>query len=62
MRHASGFSLLEVLVATTLVTVGVAALAQMFVLGMHANHMAGTTTIATLLANTLRAAQWQAGY
>ena len=45
-----GFSLLEVLVATSLVAVGVSALAHLAVLGGHANLHARQTTIAAVLA------------
>jgi prepilin-type N-terminal cleavage/methylation domain-containing protein len=45
-----GFSLLEVLVATTIVAVGVAALAQLVALAGHTNLQAKWTTIATVLA------------
>jgi type II secretory pathway pseudopilin PulG len=45
-----GFSLLEVLVATTIVIVGVAALAQLVTLAAHANLRGKQTTIAAALA------------
>jgi type II secretory pathway pseudopilin PulG len=45
-----GFSLLEVLVATTIVIVGVAALAQLVALAAHANLQAKQTTIAAAIA------------
>jgi prepilin-type N-terminal cleavage/methylation domain-containing protein len=45
-----GFSLLEVLVATTIVTVGVSALAQLTVLGAHTNLRARHATTAAVLA------------
>src|SRR5882672_7247946 len=45
-----GFSLLEVLVATTIVMVGVVALAQLVALAAHANLLAKQTTIAAALA------------
>lgn len=47
---SSGFSLLEVLVATTIMLVGVAALAQLAVLAARANRTAHTTTVAAVLA------------
>lgn len=47
---ASGFSLIETLVATVLVTVTLSALAQLFVLSAHANADARRTTLATILA------------
>jgi len=57
-----GFSLLEVLVATTIMLVGVAGLAQSFVLASRANRAARTTTVAVLLAEQkmeqLRALTW----
>ena len=45
-----GFSLLEVLVATTLVAVGVTALAQLVALATYANLHARHTTMASILA------------
>jgi type II secretory pathway pseudopilin PulG len=45
-----GFSLVEVLVATGLVVVAVAALAQLFAIAIHANARARSTTSAVLLA------------
>ena len=45
-----GFSLLEVLVATTLMAVGLTALAQLFGVSTRANHSAKTTTYAAVLA------------
>ena len=45
-----GFSLLEVLVATTIVIVGVAALAQLMAFAGHANLRGKQTTIAAALA------------
>jgi prepilin-type N-terminal cleavage/methylation domain-containing protein len=47
---ASGFSLVEVLVATAVVTVGVASLAQLIVLSARANRLAATTSVTLLLA------------
>jgi prepilin-type N-terminal cleavage/methylation domain-containing protein len=46
----SGFSLLEVIVATSLLTVAVASLAQLFVISVHANASARATTYASVLA------------
>jgi prepilin-type N-terminal cleavage/methylation domain-containing protein len=46
----SGFSILEVLVAITILTVAVAALAQMFALSTRANSSARATTYASVLA------------
>ena len=46
----AGFSLIEVLVATAVITVGVASLAQLFVVSAHANRIANTTSITLLLA------------
>jgi prepilin-type N-terminal cleavage/methylation domain-containing protein len=46
----AGFSLIEVLVATVVITVGVASLAQLFVLSAHANRIASTTSATLLLA------------
>src|SRR4051812_42476103 len=47
---ATGFSLLEVLVATSLVAVGVAALAQLVAVAVYANHQAKQSTFAAILA------------
>lgn len=49
--HAhAGFSLIEVLVATAIVTVGVASLAQLFVAAARTNRLAQTTSTTVLLA------------
>jgi hypothetical protein len=57
-----GFTLLEVLVATTLLFVAVASLAGLSVMATHANTHAKTTTFAALLAarkiEELRALPW----
>lgn len=45
-----GYSLLEVLVATTIVIVGVAALAQLIAFAAHTNLQASRTTMAAILA------------
>jgi prepilin-type N-terminal cleavage/methylation domain-containing protein len=45
-----GFSILEVLVATSIVAVGVCALAQLVALAVHTNLHAKQTTIAAVLA------------
>ena len=45
-----GFSLLEVLVATAILIVGVAGLAQSFAIASRANRSARATTVAALLA------------
>lgn len=50
MKKASGCSLIEVLVATTIMVVGVAALAQLASLAARANRTAHTTTVAAVLA------------
>src|SRR5947209_696348 len=59
---ARGFSLLEVLFATTILTVAVAGLGQLFALAARANVNARTTTYATLLAQQkmeqLRSLTW----
>jgi prepilin-type N-terminal cleavage/methylation domain-containing protein len=47
---AAGFSLIEVLIATAVVAVGVASLAQLIVLSARANRIAGTTSVSLLLA------------
>jgi type II secretory pathway pseudopilin PulG len=57
-----GFSLLEVLFATTILTVAVVALAQLFVVATRANTGARATTFATVLAQQkmeqLRSLTW----
>ena len=45
-----GYSLLEVLIAVTIVAVGVAALAQLVGFAVHANLRARDTTVAAVLA------------
>jgi prepilin-type N-terminal cleavage/methylation domain-containing protein len=45
-----GFSLLEMLVAATILTVGLAALAQLFAISTRANFSAKSTTAAVILA------------
>jgi type II secretory pathway pseudopilin PulG len=63
LTNTSGFSLLETLVATTVLTVAVAGLAQLFILATRANRSAGATTHATLLAQQkmeqLRSLTWR---
>jgi prepilin-type N-terminal cleavage/methylation domain-containing protein len=46
----AGFSLLEVLIAMGVMTVGLVSLAQLFALSIGANHSSKTTTFAVLLA------------
>ena len=46
----AGFSLIEVLVATAVLTIGVASLAQLVVVSARANRIANTTSSALLLA------------
>jgi prepilin-type N-terminal cleavage/methylation domain-containing protein len=57
-----GFSLIEVLVATIVTTIGTMALAQLCVASMRMNQDARTTTLATVLASQkmeqLRALAW----
>ena len=50
VRSNQGCSLLEVLVATSVVVVAVAALAQLFGVAIHTNARARSTTFAVLLA------------
>jgi prepilin-type N-terminal cleavage/methylation domain-containing protein len=63
LANARGFSLLETLVATTVLTVAVAALAQLFILATRANRSAGATTHAAILAQQkmeqLRSLTWR---
>jgi prepilin-type N-terminal cleavage/methylation domain-containing protein len=47
---AAGFSLIEVLIATAVVAIGVASLAQLIVLSARANRLAATTSVTLLLA------------
>jgi type II secretory pathway pseudopilin PulG len=58
----AGFSLLEVLFATTLLTVGIGSLAQLFVISTRANSSARATTFTTVLAQQkmeqLRSLTW----
>jgi len=58
----AGFSLLEVLIATTVLTVGLTALAQLFAISTRANFSAKSTTMASILAQQkmeqLRALTW----
>jgi prepilin-type N-terminal cleavage/methylation domain-containing protein len=49
-RGEGGFSLLEVLVASTIMAVALTTLAQLFVMSTNANHGAKTTTYAAVLA------------
>jgi prepilin-type N-terminal cleavage/methylation domain-containing protein len=62
MCSQRGFALLEVLVATTIVAVALAGLAQLFVMSTNANSRAKSTTLATVLAidkmEQLRSLMW----
>ncbi len=62
MKSSAGFSLLETLVAITLLTVGVCSLAQLFVISARANQRAHVMTTASVLAQQkmeqLRALMW----
>ena len=64
MRDDRGFSLLEVLVATTIMTVALASLAQVLALGTALNASAARTTFAAVLAaqkvESLRGLSWDA--
>jgi prepilin-type N-terminal cleavage/methylation domain-containing protein len=57
-----GFTLLEVLIASAIVSVALSSLAQLFVLSAHANSHARAMTVATLLAiqkmEGLRSLMW----
>jgi prepilin-type N-terminal cleavage/methylation domain-containing protein len=61
-RSDAGFSLLEVLTATTIMAVGLTALAQLFVVSTKSNHSAKATTYAAVLAQQkmeqLRSLTW----
>jgi prepilin-type N-terminal cleavage/methylation domain-containing protein len=50
LRGDAGFSILEVMVATTILSVSLAALAQLFVMSTQANTSARTTGYASVLA------------
>ncbi len=62
-RAARGFSLLELLVASTILTVGLVSLAQLLALAVTANAAAGQATYAAVLAaqkiEDLRAMSWE---
>jgi hypothetical protein len=49
-ESAGGFSLLEVLTATAMMTAGLVAIAQLFLLAIDANRWSALTTMATALA------------
>lgn len=50
VREGRGFSLIEVLVATSIMVVGVGALAQLLVVAIASNYRAKTETFASILA------------
>jgi prepilin-type N-terminal cleavage/methylation domain-containing protein len=60
--NESGFSLVEVLIAMGVMTVGLVSLAQLFTLSIRANHSSKTTTFAVMIAQQkmeqLRALTW----
>jgi prepilin-type N-terminal cleavage/methylation domain-containing protein len=62
VQNARGFSLLEVLIATTIVSVSLAALAELCTMSTRANSSAKTTTYAVILAQQkmehLRSLTW----
>ena len=64
MRNDQGFSLLEVLVAMTIMTVALVSLAQVLALATALNASAGRVTVASILASqkveTLRGLGWNA--
>jgi type II secretory pathway pseudopilin PulG len=49
-HEASGFSLVETLIATTITIVGITAIAQLFVVSSAANARAKSATLSTVLA------------
>ena len=63
IRDDRGFSLLEVLIASSILTVGLVSLAQLLAMEVATNAAAGQTTYAALLAaqkmEDLRAANWE---
>ena len=62
MEREHGFSLLEVLCATTILIIGLAALAQLLIVSTRVNVSAKTTTVATVAAaqkmEQLRSLTW----
>jgi prepilin-type N-terminal cleavage/methylation domain-containing protein len=62
MRCTAGFSLLEVLIATAILTIGATSVAQLAAIAGRANTIAGSTTTAALLAQAkmeqLRGLAW----
>ena len=62
MRHARGFSLLEAVVATLVLTLTILSIARLLLFSMQANRSAAALTIATLLADQkmeqLRSMAW----
>jgi len=63
IRDGRGFTLLEVLIANSILAVGIMALAQLLAMEVTANADAGQMTFATLLAaqkiEDLRSAPWE---
>jgi prepilin-type N-terminal cleavage/methylation domain-containing protein len=64
IEREHGFSLLEVLCATAILTTGLAALAQLVIVSTRVNSSAKTTTVATVMAvqkmEQLRSLAWEA--
>lgn len=63
IRDSRGFTLLEVLIASSILVVGIVSLAQLLAMEVAANGDAGQMTFATLVAaqkiEDLRAATWE---
>jgi Tfp pilus assembly protein PilV len=61
-NRADGFTLVESLIATSVLVVGLVSLAQLALLASRSNHLAAVVTLAAVLAQDkmeqLRAAEW----
>ena len=62
MRNHSGFSLLEILIALAILIVGVAAIVNVFPVGLHASKRAADFTSAAILAQEKMAELMYLGY